>query len=47
MSFLDIQNIFQLLIEWGADVYTKNSVGKTAFDIIKNEELKDALTSKC
>lgn len=40
------KGVAELLIEWGADIYKKNNAGKTAFDIIKNEELKKALMVK-
>ena len=36
----------QLLLEWGADIYLKNKVSKTALELIRNSDLKSFLKSK-
>ena len=33
----------QLLLEWGADIYIKNKVSKTAMELIRNSDLKTFL----
>ena len=35
----------QLLLEWGADIYLKNKVSKTALELTRNADLKDFLES--
>ena len=35
--------ISQLLLEWGADIYIKNKVSKTAMELIRNSDLKTFL----
>ncbi|XP_077994506.1 uncharacterized protein LOC144448226 [Glandiceps talaboti] len=34
------KGISQLLVEWGANVYMKNNQSRTAFDLVRNDELK-------
>nr|XP_054761378.1 uncharacterized protein LOC129267777 [Lytechinus pictus] len=36
-------NTAQLLLEWGANIWMKNKLGKTAFDISKNDEQRTEL----
>lgn len=33
----------QLLLEWGADIYIKNKMSKTAMELIRNSDLKTFL----
>ncbi|XP_071956727.1 uncharacterized protein [Antedon mediterranea] len=39
------ENTAELLVEWGANVFSKNKQSKTAFDSVRNEELKQYLIS--
>ncbi|XP_070560695.1 uncharacterized protein [Ptychodera flava] len=38
------KGISQLLVEWGANVHMKNNQSRTAFDLVRNDELKTFLT---
>ena len=35
--------LVQLLVEWGADIYIKNRISKTAMDLIRNVDMKEFL----